>query len=907
MRTRRGSRVAAALAVAAVGAVVPLVATAGPAAAAPLTFYRPADGVFHVAGHGYGHGHGMSQWGAYGGAQSGNTYRQILAWYYNNPAFGTATGTIKVQITSDGRGSDGRYDTQVKPASGLTAADASGHTLTLPAKASNGTAFDAYRGVRYTDGTLRVQGHEPSGWLSLAPGGGGPVSSWSGWIRFSASGGVLDLVRSDGSTEFYRDTLELDPTGSTSSAITVNRVTLEHYLAGVVSSEMPCGWTPTVGGTKRLDALESQAVAARSYAAWRRNNPRSSQVDVVDSTSDQAYHGYSAEKTALTACPWTTSTGTKTSAEAAAVAATAGQVMVDSAGKPIFAQYSASNGGYETSGGQTYLPSKPDAWDGVPTDSWNSHSWTDSVTAGQIQAAYPSIGTLSTVTITNRESLSGTDQNGKVAAEQWGGRITGMTLTGSAGSVTTTGASFASATGLMGPWFQVLVYKPSAPTSVSATPGDAQATVHWSAPTADGGGGIRSYRITASPAITPVTVSGTARSAVITGLSNDTSYVFSVAASNTGGTGPTGSAAAVMPSAHVVFHPLPPTRIVDTRNTGGALGAGVTRSVKVTGVAGVPATGVVDVALNVVSLDSTATSSVAVFPHGGPTPADPQLSWGSGLRVNAVVPVKVGSGGLVDFRNATGSTQLFVDVQGYYTPANTAGTAGDALTATTPTRLFDSRSSGGPIAAGGTRTVPVVGQGGVPAGATAAVVQLIAALPAQRNYVRAWGTGASRPAVYDLYAPANRYTDATAIVPLTSAGSLVVSPVYATNLIVVVLGWFTPATSSTAPGISSLLTPVHRAAMLTVPAKGSVDVASGLPSTAGSVVASLTGTGAVGVPLGVFASGQPLPAWASVNLDGVPTTATVVTPVGTGGKLTVHNWGSSSVQVVLDVMAWASR
>jgi hypothetical protein len=43
-----------------------------------------------------------------------------------------------------------------------------------------------------------------------------------------------------------------------------------------------------------------------------------------------------------------------------------------------------------------------------------------------------------------------------------------------------------------------------------------------------------------------------------------------------------------------------------------------------------------------------------------------------------------------------------------------------------------------------------------------------------------------------------------------------------------------------------------------------------------------------------------------MHLAGVPATATVVTPVGSGGKLSVHNWGSSSVQVVLDVMTWAS-
>ncbi|HMC68005.1 MAG TPA: SpoIID/LytB domain-containing protein, partial [Mycobacteriales bacterium] len=440
------------------------------------------------------------------------------------------------------------------------------------------------------------------------------------------------------------------------SGVTVNRLSLEHYLGGVVSSEMPCSWTPTVNGSKRLDALEAQAVAARSYAAWRRQHPRTSQVDIVDSTSDQAYHGYSAENTALTSCPWTNADGSQSSAGVAAVAATAGQVMVDSNSSPIFAQYSASNGGFETSGGQSYLPARPDAWDGVPTESWNSHSWTDSITAGQLQAAYPSIGTFTSLTINSRESLSGTDQNGHATGEQWGGRVTGMTVTGSKSAVTTTGSSFASAMGLMGPWFTVVVTKPDAPASASAAAGDAQATVRWTAPAHDGGGGISRYTITASPAITPVSVGGGARSAVIGGLNNDTTYTFSVAATNSAGSGAATKTSAVTPTARVLFHALPPARVLDTHSNGGAIGAGKTRSVKVLGVGGVPSSGVVDVALGIASLDSTAASSFTVFPHEGPRPASPQLSWNKGQRVNTLAWVRVGSGGAVDVTNATGSS-----------------------------------------------------------------------------------------------------------------------------------------------------------------------------------------------------------------------------------------------------------
>ncbi len=39
---------------------------------------------FQISGRGYGHGLGMSQWGAYGMAQQGKTYRDILTHYYQN-------------------------------------------------------------------------------------------------------------------------------------------------------------------------------------------------------------------------------------------------------------------------------------------------------------------------------------------------------------------------------------------------------------------------------------------------------------------------------------------------------------------------------------------------------------------------------------------------------------------------------------------------------------------------------------------------------------------------------------------------------------------------------------------------------------------------------------------------------
>lgn len=87
---------------------------------------------------------------------------------------------------------------------------------------------------------------------------------------------------------------------------------------------------------------------------------------------------------------------------------------------------------------------------------------------------------------------------------------------------------------------------PGAPTLNSATPGNGQVTLGWSAPASNGGSPITGYTATASPGGATCSTSG-ATTCTITGLANGTSYSFTVRATNVAGTGSPSNALAATP------------------------------------------------------------------------------------------------------------------------------------------------------------------------------------------------------------------------------------------------------------------------------------------------------------------------------------------------------------------------
>lgn len=141
----------------------------------------------------------------------------------------------------------------------------------------------------------------------------------------------------------------------------VKRISLETYVRGVVSAEVPAGWP--------MAALQAQAVASRTYAITA--HAGGSKFDVYPDTRSQMYLGKAAE----------------TSRTNAAIASTAGQIVTYE-GRPAITYFFAGSGGHTESVQNSFIGSVSEPWlIGVadPYDSGPLHRW--SVTMSFASAA----------------------------------------------------------------------------------------------------------------------------------------------------------------------------------------------------------------------------------------------------------------------------------------------------------------------------------------------------------------------------------------------------------------------------------------------------------------------------------------------------------------------------------------
>jgi Fibronectin type III domain len=218
---------------------------------------------------------------------------------------------------------------------------------------------------------------------------------------------------------------------------------------------------------------------------------------------------------------------------------------------------------------------------------------------------------------------------------------------------------------------------PGAPTAVTATAGNAQAGVSWTAPVSDGGSAITGYTVTSAPGGKTCSTGG-ALSCTVSSLTNGQAYTFTATAANALGTGPASAASnSITPVAPIVgatYVPLTPARLLDSRNgTGlsGAFSSHVARTFTVAGQGGVP-TNAVAVTGNLTVTSQTALGYLFLGPVATNNPTSSTLNFPTGDdRANGVT-VALGAGGTLSATYAAptlGPTaQVLFDVTGYFVP-----------------------------------------------------------------------------------------------------------------------------------------------------------------------------------------------------------------------------------------------
>ncbi len=368
--------------------------------------------------------------------------------------------------------------------------------------------------------------------------------------------------------------------------------------------------------------------------------------------------------------------------------------------------------------------------------------------------------------------------------------------------------------------------------------------------------------------------------------------------------------------AAVAFQAMQPARILDTRTGIGLgrifrLGAGQSIDVPVSGQGNVPLTGVGSVSMNVTVSDCDAPSYLTIWPTGDPRPNASNLNMVAGQTVPNLVVSKLGAGGKVSIFNAAGTTNVIVDVVGWFPVDN-------SFTSLVPARVLDTRVgigvAKGKVGSGGVVPLTVRNRGGVPdrSDLDAVVLNITVAEPTVQSYLTVWPNGDARPNASNLNM-AQGQTVPNLVISKVGTGGIVnvFNANGSTHIIADVLGWF-PRGSGFHPIVPARILDTRTgngAPEAKVGQSGLVELQvsgrGGVPTDAKSAVLNVTATEADAVSyLTVWPAGQGRPDSSSLNTSpGLTVPNLVITKLGKGGVVDLYN-AFGTVHVIADVVGW---
>ena len=355
-----------------------------------------------------------------------------------------------------------------------------------------------------------------------------------------------------------------------------------------------------------------------------------------------------------------------------------------------------------------------------------------------------------------------------------------------------------------------------------------------------------------------------------------------------------------------------PARLLDTKTGVGApvakVGAGKAVTVQVTGRAGVPATGVDTVLLNVNATAPAAAGYLTAHADGTAQPGSRAMSFAAGGVTTTAVLSRVGTDGKVRLYTSA-TTDLSADLVGW-------SPTGGYVSGAAPARVLDTRTGVGTpkvrLAAGGTLTLSLLGRAGIPTtGVGAVLLDVSASTPSAAGFLTTWPTGAARPAApqvrYETTSPATGLVESR----LGTGGAVTIHSTAQTDVLVDVVGWLPTGADQVALGPTRVLDsqtglgyPTGRVAAgqaPLVPVVGKAGVpASGVRAVVLTVtVVSPTASGYVTA----YPSGSAETPYATAKYaSGRTVTNTVLVPVGLDGSVRVKT--SAAAYLKVDVQGY---
>lgn len=490
---------------------------------------------------------------------------------------------------------------------------------------------------------------------------------------------------------------------------------------------------------------------------------------------------------------------------------------------------------------------------------------------------------------------------------------------------------------------------PGPPRSVVGNATGTQVAVSWLAPLVNAGT-VTEYLVTARPG--GATCSTVGLSCTVTGLDSTKSYVFTVNAIGSSGVGAGAStttiAMANVPAIPTDYVPLIPARLLDTRSvfTGastidgndlgcGAVGQGQTRTLDVEGRGGVPTEGVDAVAVNVTVVSPTASNFLTVYPNGTARPNASTINFVAGQTIPNMAIVKVGADGRIAIYNEQGSTQVIVDVVGWFPD-------GSDYEGVQPQRLLDTRTvaqggegtidgdfaGDGALGQGETLLLPVVGRGTIPplGGVGAVALNVTVVGPTAANFLTVFPSGTPLPNASNLNFAAGQTIANMAMVKVGADGNIAIyNNAGSTQVLVDIVGYF-PLISEYTPIVperfldtrscASCTTidgqfvgggPLLPGQSFTLPITGRPETS--IPANAGAVALNVTVAGSTASNyLTVYPKGGSVPTVSNLNfVAGQTIPNMVIVKLGTGGsnagKISIYN-NEGMTPVIVDVVGW---